>query len=128
MHRLEVILQSHVNLSLKQFIASILMSDVKQHVVALKEELLCLLLQHEALFFFNVYSALTLAYPLLHVQNLRRQRLVSLRLLLDLSLQSCEISDDLVAQLLTVLHLLPELLVLEGAARRFLVKSLLRLS
>ena len=51
-----------------------------------------------------------------------------MRLLLDLSLQSCEISDDLVAQLLTVLHLLLELLVLEGAARRLLVESLPRLS
>ena len=70
MYRLEVILQSHVYLSLEQFIASILMPDVEKNVVALKEELLCLLLKHEALFFLGMDGALTLAYPLLHVQNL----------------------------------------------------------
>ena len=69
-HRLEVILQSHVNLSLEQFIASILMPDVEQNVVAFKEELLCLLLEHESLLFLSIDGALTLTYPFLHVQNL----------------------------------------------------------
>ena len=70
MHRLELILQSHVNLSLEQFIACILMPDVEQNIVAFKEELLCLLLQQESLFFLSIDGALTLTYPFLHVQNL----------------------------------------------------------
>ena len=51
MHGLEVVFQSHIHLSLQKLVIRILMPHIEKHVVALEEELLGLLPEHEVLFF-----------------------------------------------------------------------------
>ena len=68
-----------------------------------------------------MYDTLTLAYAFLHAKNFGLQSFVTVLLLLDLSLESCEVGDNLIAQRMTVHHFLLELLVLKNATRCFLV-------
>ena len=41
--RLEIALEGHIDLTSEQLVVSVLVADIHEHIVALKEELLCLL-------------------------------------------------------------------------------------
>ena len=70
------------------------MSDIKEYVVALKKELLGLLMSLEIELLLLNNSVLTLTYFLFHILKLRLHGLVPLSLLLHLGLKITEIGDN----------------------------------
>ena len=83
---LEVILECHIDLPLEQLIICILVPNTQQHVVALQEELLGLLVSFKIVLFLNLDGILSLADFLLHILNFNLHGLVTICLRLDLLL------------------------------------------
>ena len=49
MDRLEIVFQGHIDLTLNEIIVGVLVTDVEQHIIELKQEFLALLLQEKVL-------------------------------------------------------------------------------